>query len=399
MKKNQKRSAIGFLTFFIILVSTNLCQATAINKEQYLKANNANSKGNIASRSVEVNVSEISGGEYYIKNACTGQYLDVSGGVAADGTNVQQYKYNGTDSQKWYIKYNENDGDFSILTRLGNDGYQYIYSLDISGGSDSNYANANIWYYNNTPAQKFFIEYTEDFTFIIKTKVSNYSKAIVLDGPSFEQGANINQYTYQQHINEQWILEPVNESVNLGAKYAYSNYNRYLYTFPDCRSLGGDCTDFVSQCLIAGGTRHYDNDWKVYRKNTNYSQPTNAKQLDDTWELCQPNTSPWISAAQFKQYWLGKNTTMYYCKGQEVLDHPDVIYNLDIEQGDVIQLANTKIGGALGDAHHSMYVTGYINDGTNNTYLLTYHSNPTLNKSLLEICKNYRSEYILFYKF
>ena len=46
-----------------------------------------------------------------------------------------------------------------------------------------------------------------------------------------------------------------------------------------------------------------------------------------------------------------------------------------------------------------MYVSGYVNDGTNNTYLLTYHSNNVLNKSLLDICRSYPDEYFLFYLF
>ena len=58
-----------------------------------------NSVKAVETRENELNIylDEIIGQEYYIKNVCSGKYLDVSGGIAANGTNVQQYEFNGTD--------------------------------------------------------------------------------------------------------------------------------------------------------------------------------------------------------------------------------------------------------------------------------------------------------------
>ena len=105
----------------------------------------------IMSKSVSISANEISGTEYYIKNVYSGKYLDVSGGTASNGANVQQYEFNGTEAQRWRIQLKPNtNNEFYILTRVGNDGYQYMYSLDISGGSNSDGANVQIYEYNNS---------------------------------------------------------------------------------------------------------------------------------------------------------------------------------------------------------------------------------------------------------
>lgn len=348
---------------------------------------------------------QIIGKEFFIKNVCTGQYLDVSGGVAANGTNVQQYKYNGTDSQKWYIHYNE-DGTFSIFTKLASSN-GYSYALDISNGSSANYANVQIYGYNATDSQKFSIYVADNERLIFYTKVSNNTKAIVLNGPTFEQGGNIDQYTYQGHVNEQWILEPVEIDASLGVDYAKANYNSYLYTYPNVSNMtskilglitiqnGGDCANFVSQCLLASGI-HYQNDWYVYRKNSNYSTPTTTEQLNNSWEIADP--SPWISAKAFKEYW-EQHVTTYTYSASEILANPELAINLGLHKGDVIQLASRTILGGSINGWHTMYITDYTTYSGHSTYDLTYHSTNTEHKSLLEICEGNSDSYVVFFKF
>lgn len=330
---------------------------------------------------------QLTGKEYFVKNMYTGQYLDVSGGVAANGTNVQQYKYNGTDSQRWYIKDN-GDSTVSLYTRLGNSG-TYVYGLDISNGSGENYANVQIWVINGTDAQKFTLTETNYATYVLFTKVSNNSKAVVLNGPTCDQGRNVDQYTFQGHINEAWILEPVDKNSTLSIEYAKANYNSYVSAYPNNDAIGGDCANFTSQCMLAAGI-HYQNDWSVYRKNDNYSRPTSVSELNNTWELSDP--SPWISAKYFSRYWK-KNSSYHYYKGKDITANPSLAWNLSIVKGDVIQIAGS-IMGILGDAEHTMYITGY----ENSTYLLTYHSTNTQSKSLLDLCATYPNSYFVFYE-
>lgn len=327
----------------------------------------------------------------------TGQYLDVAGGVAANGTNVQQYKYNGTDSQKWYAYYNS-DGTYTFYTPLGNDG-TYRYALDISGGSGDNYANVQIYTPNFTDSQKFSLALTSLQTYVLFTKVSNYQKAVVLNGPTYNQGGNIDQYTFQGHYNECWILEPVSTSANLGVLYAKTNYNQYLPTYPkltNFETVGeADCANFVSQCMLASGI-HYTDTWKVYRKNGDYSQPANVTQLNYTWELCQPNSSPWTSAREFGNYWKDR-VTIHYARGSYIVQNPQEIMGLNITKGDVIQIADPALLGGLGNSTHTMYVTDYGYYNGNQSYVLTYHSGEQPAKNLLEICQDNPNSYFVFY--
>ena len=243
---------------------------------------------------------------FYIKNAYSGKYLDVYKGVAANGTNVVQYEFNGSNNQKWFI-HNVGDGKYQICSMVGStvsDGTRYLnYALDVSGGNDgSDEVNIQLWGSNNSNAQKFEIGLSakENNTVAILTTPSNYKSSITVKQKSCANDANIFQYNYNGSCNDEWILEPVNENRALGIEYAKANYDKFVQAYPNCNIMNGDCANFVSQCLLAGGQQHYTGNWKVYRKNGTYSTPTNVSQLDETWELCAPNTSPWISAKEFR---------------------------------------------------------------------------------------------------
>lgn len=330
---------------------------------------------------------------FFIKNAYTGQYLDVSGGTAANGTNVQQYKFNGSAAQMWYV-HSHGNGDFSLLSAVGLENNSYVYALDISNASSENYANAQIYKYNGTSAQKFCIQMTNYGTsHVILSKCSNYNKAIVVNGPSCNQGTNIDQYTFQKHYNEIWIFEPVSRDDNMGVKYALDDYNLYVAAYPNLTSMGGDCANFVSQCMLASGI-HYYGDWRVYRKNSTYSKPVNVDQLNSTWELSDP--SPWISAKYFSKFWKQK-TNYHVYKGSYITSHPNEILNLNVTKGDVIQYAGSVLG-VEGSAEHTMYITDYGQYNGNTSYVLTYHSSETKAKNLLEICANLPDKYFIIYE-
>lgn len=334
----------------------------------------------------------IEGKEFFIKNAYTGQYLDVAGGVAANGTNVQQYKYNGTVSQRWYVRYN-GDQTFSLYSRLGGTNV-YVYGLDISGGSSQNYANVQIYQINGTDSQKFKIGVASNNSMVFYTKVSNFSKAIVLNGPTLNQGGNIDQYTFQNYVNELWILEPVQKNSTLGVEYAYANVkdSSIVAAYPDFRGGSGNCANFVSQCMLASGI-HYQNSSYIYRKGTNLSRipKGDTNMLNANWELADP--SPWISAKQFGRYWKDKVPVKTY-KASELIANPSLMKDLQLVQGDVIQYADVGIFNSVGESAHTMYITKV----QNSNYYLTYHSGPGTDVDLLSICNKIKDKYIIFYK-
>lgn len=123
------------------------------------------------------------------------------------------------------------------------------------------------------------------------------------------------------------------------------NYSNYI-----SEDAGGDCTNFVSQCVKAGGISNF-RDWS-------------------------PDSGPWILANQFRDRWKSKcyDYTVYTVGGARGfwLD----VYN-SLWPGDVVQYGNAS----RTDTSHSQIVTGYDSD-THTTYV-AQHS------TTLPACKDY----------
>ena len=92
-------------------------------------------------------------GYYSFRNSKSGKALDVTGGIAKDGSNIQQYPPNGTDAQLFAIYEAPIDGTYHIKSKLG------PYYIDVAGCENSN--NTNVQLYSlgyATPAQMFSFE-------------------------------------------------------------------------------------------------------------------------------------------------------------------------------------------------------------------------------------------------
>lgn len=72
--------------------------------------------------------------------------IDVRWGQAANGTQIQIYEYNQTNAQKFYIK-DENDGYFSIHSAINSN-----YVIDVDTGSN---VKVQLWEYHGGKNQKF----------------------------------------------------------------------------------------------------------------------------------------------------------------------------------------------------------------------------------------------------
>ena len=277
---------------------------------------------------------------------------------------------------------------------------RYInYFLDVNGGNDGNGVNIQLWGGNNSNAQRFAITRTGKWTYVLRTKTSNYNKAVTVQSASCSNGGNVFQWQYNASNNDEWILEPVNKNTTLGNYYALTNYNKYVTAYPkltNFQNRTADCANFVSQCMLASGI-HYTKDWKVYRKNGTYSSPANITQLDHSWELIAPYTSPWISANEFKNYWRPRTDNIVRT-GQEILNNPQALWNNPgLGNGDVVSMANKNSFGHLSDAYHTMYITGYGWYNGQLTYTLSYHSGETQSGNLLEIASRNKDKYFIFY--
>lgn len=80
-----------------------------------------------------------SGDWYVIKPVCSGLALDVEGGSKESGANVQQYQVNNSDAQKWLF-YDAGNGYYYLRSKVGGK------ALDVKGGKKTN--GTNIWVYD-----------------------------------------------------------------------------------------------------------------------------------------------------------------------------------------------------------------------------------------------------------
>ena len=114
----------------------------------------------------DVSAATIKNGVYTIQSAIANKNVDVNGGQTANGTNVQLYKSNGTNSQKWNVK-QLSDGTYEITTMLDN-----TKSLDVAGGKTSNGTNVQIYDVNGTNSQKWYINDAGGGYYYIVSKVN-----------------------------------------------------------------------------------------------------------------------------------------------------------------------------------------------------------------------------------
>lgn len=169
--------------------------------------------------------------------------------------------------------------------------------------------------------------------------------------------------------------------------YANSSYNRanaatyassYAITanpsYYDYTPIGGDCTNFVSQCLGNSGagnlTQGYDlirGGWPLY--SSNYSWYYIAKALPGGVSYT------WSGAANFRRHWANESGTgvnrsykyVEYANAQAVINDWTNVYYM-LWRGDLIQLVRASDG----TAHHSMIIYEFKYNSTYGVVDLIY---------------------------
>ncbi len=143
-------------------------------------------------------ITKINNTDYYkITAVHSAKVLDVVGGSTSIETNVNQYSYNGTDSQQWLLK-DCNNGYYNIIAANG------LY-LDITSGLvNSSGSNVQLYYNNGSNAQKFKItpiNIINNNTYEIETKL-NSNKVVDISGGSTAEKANLQLWS-ASNVNQQ----------------------------------------------------------------------------------------------------------------------------------------------------------------------------------------------------
>ena len=135
--------------------------------------------------------------------------LDVQNGEINIGTNVQQYEQNGTDNQYWYFK-DCGNGYYNIISKANG------LSLDVQNGAiNTDGANIQLYYLNNSDAQQFSLEHTNIVEYGIYEIESKLNSNMVIDvsGGSTDDGTNVQLWSANNVSQQRFALEPQSDDV------------------------------------------------------------------------------------------------------------------------------------------------------------------------------------------
>lgn len=306
-----------------------------------------------------------SGTYYYFRNANSGLYLTAPNENA--WTNLVQSPFNGSNLQKFRVHYLANCGDYVIKPIFSSD-----LAVEIEDNTSANNANIQVGalYSPAGNHQRFKIVKNSDGTYSMLTRRNNYLSAIAVKGFGQESGDPIVQYATEASASR-WFIEPANKTVktnsNAGVNSGYnrSNAAAYAKTYGNSHneayellcSSGGDCTNFVSQCIFAGGLPMLPNGaiWLVADKTNiqNWFYLAGLPGYGDDWV-----SHSFTSATAFNQHWGQTNMRAYqtieYASSVQALEDIEFLVWY-LKKGDVIQFK-----GSDGTFTHSMIIQSDI---------------------------------------
>lgn len=135
-------------------------------------------------------------GFYKIINVNSGKALDVSGASTANGANVQQYQWNGTDAQLWKFV-DAGNGTYYIRSKLGK-------TLDVKSGKTANKTNIQLYGMNGTNAQKWTVGTNNLMAKI--NQIKKYTYVPYVSGGTTTRGWDCSGFT-------QWALKYLGVSI------------------------------------------------------------------------------------------------------------------------------------------------------------------------------------------
>ena len=144
-------------------------------------------------------------GYYTISAVHSGQCVDVEGNGTTKGTNVLQWTSNGGDNQKWLIK-DVGNGYYSVISKING-----LY-LDVPYSKAEKGANIQVWTGNGGQNQKFKFEKQSTSTInnIVGTSVNG-------NIPTGSKTIADGMYTIKSAIDENYVFDIASESFDNGA--------------------------------------------------------------------------------------------------------------------------------------------------------------------------------------
>ncbi len=171
-------------------------------------------------------------------------------------------------------------------------------------------------------------------------------------------------------------------------KYIDTYWKSYNTAYPSFSSGGGDCANFVSQVLYAGGMTWVDDGKPLhYTWYTNWYCKPGATARDGDRRI----SLSWKVASAFKSHWIKRaEKNLAYSYG-EALNKMDEIA-AQVYAADVVQFCYSS-----GVPFHTLVVTGFARDADTgkNDIVLASHTLDSNSRSLLNTVQKYPADYIL----
>jgi hypothetical protein len=177
----------------------------------------------------------------------------------------------------------------------------------------------------------------------------------------FNTASESTQYLIQSNKNDSY-------NPTSAINYAYKYYDKYNSNYKNFNSSGGDCVNFVSQCLKAGGCKT-SSDW-YYSSSADYS-------------------ASWIKCSKFKSFWTDNSNATYVYSMDIFKKYYSSLKNyMNLQIGDVIMLCERV--GVFVLPYHTIIISSI----STSDILYSAHNNDCFNKSLFN---NVPSDDTLFF--
>lgn len=292
---------------------------------------------------------------YFIRSYHSGKYLDVTNSGGGN-TAICQHGFNGDQNQQWQVKY-MGGGVYSFIPQ-----HYTSLRLDVPNGNDADGQDLVVYYENNGKNQYFRIIENGDSSYRIMPLCST-TRVLDVESASTSNSAPIQIWTWTGEPQMRWYFDPpnrtvktnINSSVNSGynrvnaanyaEQYAIDHNTEYEYF-----ASGGDCTNFVSQCVVAGGMPMLPGNvvWGITDKTNVQNWFYIPGALGDWYSVT------FTSATNFNRHWGQDNMRAYqtieYATGEDALSDFDFLVS-QLYPGDIIQMKDGN-----GGFSHSMII-------------------------------------------
>lgn len=200
--------------------------------------------------------------------------------------------------------------------------------------------------------------------------------------------SELEDYIYDSEIESRSGRESSFYDRAKAKEYIDTYWKKYNPAYPSFHHGGGDCTNFISQVLYAGGMPWAeDNNPANHKKSTNWYCKPGATSKDSEKRI----TFSWKIAAVFKAHWI-KRVEMH-----KMYSYAEAIQNMnalssEVFLGDVVQFCYSS-----GVPYHTLAITGFNRDPQYHIkdIVLASHDMDSNTRSLYRTMLQYPSDYKL----